>query len=264
MRRELSNIGQNKEPESIGIKDSNARFNDFVLEKAIFSSIFEKDIKRVFMYKKAERLAKALYLIAPAFVESVQLHTKISMLAIALVDAAILPPGLARSKLSEVLLTLSSVLGIARTSGLLSSMNIDLVLREVHFLLQEVAAYEEPRLSLDSAPTLSDIAKNVSRQEASLTERQNYSTPAKTIAKTETLNKGHIKDNKVTSETKTNERTEAILSSLRNKKNASIKDISHLIRGVSEKTIQRELATLVERGVVLRQGERRWSTYSLA
>jgi DeoR/GlpR family transcriptional regulator of sugar metabolism len=53
------------------------------------------------------------------------------------------------------------------------------------------------------------------------------------------------------------------LSVIKNKGTASIKDISTLVRGVSEKTIQRELSALISSGSVLKQGERRWSTYSL-
>ncbi len=45
---------------------------------------------------------------------------------------------------------------------------------------------------------------------------------------------------------------------------ATIKDIAEVITDVSEKTIQRELNSLIEKGQVLRQGERRWSKYSLA
>jgi DeoR/GlpR family transcriptional regulator of sugar metabolism len=54
------------------------------------------------------------------------------------------------------------------------------------------------------------------------------------------------------------------LSLIRSKKTVSIKDISSMIRGVSEKTVQRELISLIEQRIVLKQGERRWSTYSLA
>lgn len=45
---------------------------------------------------------------------------------------------------------------------------------------------------------------------------------------------------------------------------ATIKDIAEVITDVSEKTIQRELNSLIEKGQVIRQGERRWSKYSLA
>lgn len=44
---------------------------------------------------------------------------------------------------------------------------------------------------------------------------------------------------------------------------ATIKDISEVITDVSEKTIQRELNSLIEKGQVIRQGERRWSKYTL-
>lgn len=45
---------------------------------------------------------------------------------------------------------------------------------------------------------------------------------------------------------------------------ATIKDIAEVITDVSEKTIQRELNSLIEKGQVIRQGERRWSKYSIA
>lgn len=51
---------------------------------------------------------------------------------------------------------------------------------------------------------------------------------------------------------------------LRTKEQVSIKDISEAIQGVSEKTLQRDLMVLIERGEVVREGERRWSTYRLA
>jgi hypothetical protein len=92
-----------------------ARNEDFVLEKSIFNNIFEKDIRRVFIYKKAERLAKALHLITPAFAESLALRTRIDAIAIGLVDAAVAPLAGTRMAFSRELLALSSVLSIART-----------------------------------------------------------------------------------------------------------------------------------------------------
>ncbi|MEK7126269.1 MAG: hypothetical protein AAB517_03015 [Patescibacteria group bacterium] len=239
------NIGHSIETRQIQTKGKDTHSEDFVLEKNIFNNVFEKDIRRVFIYKKAERLAKAIHLITPAFAESVSLRNRIDAIAIGLVDAAILPSGAARTALSRELLALSSVLSIARTGGMLSSMNAELIAREAHILLQEVAAYEEPRLFLDDVPTLSGIARKVPQQ-------------SKTVQKT-TVDKGHIKDTDVIKD-----RRDAIMSVIKDKKRASIKDISTLIRGVSEKTIQRELTALIKEGVVSKEGERRWSTYSLA
>ncbi len=240
--------------------------DDFVLEKSIFNNIFEKDIRRVFIYKKAERLAKALHLIAPAFSESLSLRNRIETVAIGLVDAAVLSPGVARTALSRELLALSSVLSIARTGGLLSAMNTDLIAHEAHILLQEVAVYEEPRLFLDEAPTLSGIAKNALKRDVLVpphTAQRSAHAPRRSVG-LPAKDKGQIKDITAKQETPVKDRREAVMSVIRSKGSVSIKDISTLIRGVSEKTIQRELSALVESGVVLKQGERRWSTYALA
>jgi hypothetical protein len=43
-----------------------------------------------------------------------------------------------------------------------------------------------------------------------------------------------------------------------------IKDVSPLIEGCSEKTIQRELMSMVHNGTLKKIGEKRWSRYSLA
>ncbi len=58
-------------------------------------------------------------------------------------------------------------------------------------------------------------------------------------------------------------RREVILSTIKDKPMLTIKDISTKIVNVSEKTIQRELTSMVHEGILVRNGEKRWSTYSL-
>jgi DNA-binding transcriptional ArsR family regulator len=60
------------------------------------------------------------------------------------------------------------------------------------------------------------------------------------------------------------DRAARIKTVLEAKPEATIKDIAEVITDVSEKTIQRELNSLIEKGQVIRQGERRWSKYSIA
>lgn len=267
MRHQESPKGRTTNIQNVSHSINNAPREDFVLEKGIFNNIFEKDIRRVFIYKKAERLAKALHLIAPAFAESESLKNRIDAIAVGLVDAAVLAPGAARPALSRELLLLSSVLGIARTSGLLSAMNADLITREAHLLLQEVAGYEEPRIFFEDAQTLSDIAKSVQKQSvlsstAPVALRAPVAPartkPAKVSAK------GQAKNIKDTQAGKVKDRQEAVLAVVRSKGSVSIKDISTMIRGVSEKTVQRELSALVSDGIIEKRGERRWSVYTLA
>jgi hypothetical protein len=56
----------------------------------------------------------------------------------------------------------------------------------------------------------------------------------------------------------------AIITKLLTKKSGlNIRDFAEAIRDCSEKTIQRELLAMVSSGILKKEGERRWSTYSL-
>lgn len=264
MRHVISDIRHGSEIRNAHAKNKDTHTEDFVLEKNIFNNIFEKDIRRVFIYKKAERLAKAIHLIAPAFAESVSLRNRVDTIAIGLVDAAIQPSTAARTALSHELLALSSILSMARTGGILSSMNAEIVAHEAHVLLQEVASYEEPRILLDEVLTLSEIAKSASKRKGVHNSDADIELAPKRTARDAGTDKGHIKDSTAEQGSHIKDRRDSIMSVIKNKGSASIKDISTLIRDVSEKTIQRELSSLVEGGAIIKKGERRWSTYSLA
>ena len=55
-----------------------------------------------------------------------------------------------------------------------------------------------------------------------------------------------------------------VLSVVRSRGMASIRDITSVIKDMSEKTVQRELLALVKEGVLVKEGEKRWSTYRIA
>src|SRR4051812_10904373 len=92
---------QDKDNRNIKLHEGSASLDNFVLDKDIFSNVFEKDIRRVYIYKKAERLAKAIHLIAPAFATSPALRNRIDTIAVGLVDAATLAPIATRQALSR-------------------------------------------------------------------------------------------------------------------------------------------------------------------
>ena len=277
--------GQNKETRMSKKPEIGSRISDFVLDKSIFSNVFEKDIRRIYIYRKSERLAKALQVIAPAFISAPSLRDRLDGIAVGLIDAAILPPSSAREALSRELLTLSSILSVARAGSLLSEMNAEIITREAHLLLQEIASYEEPRLFMEDSPTLAELAKRapdmrtffatnsdmVGAGPVSSDQRQSPDVHVKTNYKGQ--DKGHssnvvrntpvLKRESKVGGSGNSSRQEAILAILRTKGSSYIKDISTLIREVSEKTIQRELQTLITKGVVEREGDRRWTTYSI-
>ncbi len=77
-------------------------------------------------------------------------------------------------------------------------------------------------------------------------------------------------DNKATSEGMSSlkkdgfsPRQNQIIKEIRNKGQVTIRDLVGKVQGCSEKTIQRELLSLVEIGVLKKEGERRWSRYSV-
>jgi hypothetical protein len=60
-----------------------------------------------------------------------------------------------------------------------------------------------------------------------------------------------------------NDRRNNIFALLKDKPEIMIKDIAQVIKNCSEKTLQRELMSLVKEGVLKKIGEKRWSKYSL-
>ncbi len=243
-----------KDNMSLKKKENVAGFDNLVLEKSIFSNVFDKDIRRVYIYKKAERIAKALHMIAPAFKDAKMLRERFDRIALGLIDASVLPPADARDALSRELLALSSLLSLARSGNHLSSMNADIITTEAGHLLQEIAAYEDPKVLLDEMPTLATLSRALPRPISS-----EVRTPA--VLKTSVSN-GQDKG-QGTVNPKSTSRRESLLSMLKSKGPSYIKDLSTMFRDVSEKTIQRELQALVSEGVVQKTGERRWTTYAL-
>lgn len=59
------------------------------------------------------------------------------------------------------------------------------------------------------------------------------------------------------------QRQALIIKEIRSKDHLTIRDLIGKIEGCSEKTIQRELLSLVETGILKKEGERRWSRYSI-
>ncbi len=248
---------------SLKKREEHADFEQIVLEKDIFSNVFEKDIRRVYIYKKAERIAKAIQMVSPAFKDSKALRERIQKIAVDIVDASMLTPMAAKDVLARELLTLGSMLRMARAAGLLSAMNADIIMREANNLIQEVSSYEDPKVALDDMPSLATLARSAPSRTETAPQSPGpirRAQPSVMISAYKGQEaKGHNGDKK-----DKNGRRDAIVSILKSKGPSYIKDLSILIREVSEKTIQRELQALVQEGRVSRTGERRWTTYALA
>lgn len=226
-----------------------------VLDKTLFSNIFEKDIKRVYIYKKAERIAQAVHLLGPAFTTRTKLGERLDTLALSLIEAALAPTHAARRAISEHLLELSSLLAVAASARLLSPMNVEILSREIESLLVDVSLYEEPKLSLPQAPSLAQVFS-----EQRSFEGEKRSSATRLLEEKAVRKDGGARGEKGGGISK---RQSEILRIIKDKREVEIKDISSILHEISEKTIQRELLALVASGVLEKRGERRWSRYSL-
>ncbi len=92
-------------------------------------------------------------------------------------------------------------------------------------------------------------------------------SPAKTYSKTaaKTLGRGAVDNSNEGSQNSPRKmaRREHILDIVKKNGPLTIKDISRQVKECSEKTIQRELTSLIKDNIVQRSGERRWSMYAL-
>jgi DNA-binding transcriptional ArsR family regulator len=157
------------------------------------------------------------------------------------------------------LVSLESTLRVARTAGVISPEifnlllePLDAVLRHLnhHYLKPHGPTVEELGLSISEGGQPAE-AKPRPQREPNRQRRVNI--PAGDISSDAYLVYSQLTD-----------RAERIKTVLEAKPQATIKDISEIITDVSEKTIQRELNSLIEKGQVTREGERRWSRYSVA
>ena len=71
---------------------------------------------------------------------------------------------------------------------------------------------------------------------------------------------GQESDNRIGKE----DRRKIIQALLKQRSKLTVKDIGKSIPGFSEKAIQRELVAMLAEGQVVKEGEKRWTTYSLA
>ncbi len=100
-------------------------------------------------------------------------------------------------------------------------------------------------------------------QESNFSSATKGQKDIKDISNNNVLNK--VSDIKIEKKVKDkNSRQQIILEMLKSGVKLSIKDFAQNIKDVSEKTIQRELILMLEKGLLKKEGERRWSKYFLA
>lgn len=232
----------------------------------------------LYVFKKTEKITSALYLVSGLIKDDEPLkwelrHRGMDLLSSSFTASSSLPGdknAVIQSLFTAALETVS-ILNVARISGLISDMNhailvkeIDQVLEMLRDRLAESAANAGYILSESFFKTPSLFSSGFSADTKNRTAPYQDSIKGQAGNAAPKINVKVIHTNEYQNSTdKKTKRQEEIVTILKEQSNLSVKDFTRVIKDCSEKTIQRELLDLVEKGIVKKEGERRWSRYSL-
>jgi hypothetical protein len=224
---------------SLNISDSNFR--------SVFSGFLKND-HHTFVVQKTEKLASALYLITGYMSVEEPLRTKLRTCALDLVSS-VADAGHASDELKHFgprCLEIGTILRLSERAGLVSPMNAKILCEEY----AELASFVRDHFDkIFGAHVVRDGAN------VPVHERVAGQVP-------ESI--GRPLSNRTNNSKRHSNRQEIIIGLFSTKDTISIKDAVSAIEGCSEKTIQREIMSLVDEGVLVKEGKRRWSRYRKA
>lgn len=247
--------------------------------------LVSNDLSFVFLYKKTEKLAAAVFMVSNLMTEDDPVRLSLREKAVELVNVL----SRVRSELKfgeegrrraeSCIVAIVSEIDIAFYAHMISEMNAAVLRKEFMSLLERVSgktsggqiAFPKDFFAVGAVPP-----KEKTPEPAQLDTRYAESVPtpsprntnvsynsSRPVVKSVAQN-NLLKDKKKKPEIKSEKRRDSIISIIRQKGIVSIKDISFAVQGCSEKTIQRELTDLVATGVLKKDGEKRWTRYSLS
>ncbi len=266
--------------------------------KEVVSDInfFIKDKNFISITKKTKRLVSAFYLLTDLLPDQEPLKWSLRKCSLDIVPYFLEIKSNSYGKRLSLdipnphILKLHSFLETAYMSGLVSNMNFFLLQKEIFNLIDMEIEYlkidNQKDKNLDEDYFVENykghflekinlqsglhqdlvVDKSAGVVQKKTYKKQTSSSNANGFKKSvihESNNVSNFIENTIEKKEKKNERQIKIIDLIKNKTTVSIKDISLNIKGCSEKTIQRELLAMVYSGVLKKEGERRWSKYSL-
>ena len=197
---------------------------------------------------KAQKLATAIYLITGFFSDQEPLKWKLRSLSADLASERVKD----KFNISREILTLFS---LAQGAGLVSQTNYEILSKELNKFSEVMESPLNHLFFAEPTPVGKSLPEPIRAEPIKDKSPEKAEKPIE--------DKSMLKDFGAVS-VKKNSRQSVIIGLLKRKKEIMIKDVSPLINGCSEKTIQRELLAMVENGILRKIGEKRWSRYSLA
>jgi len=200
---------------------------------------------------KAERLAVAVHLVTDFVPEGEFLRLKLRERSLELLsDITQREKERAKGHIQELV----GLIAIGKATSLISEMNASILYgeyRRLEVLLSDAGSGQALTRDFFDTPVPSILIKDTKGQYKRHTEVRTSNISLK--------QKG-IQEN---SRTLISNRKEIIFDLLKKKTFLTVKDVALVIKDCSEKTLQRELLTLVGSGALRKEGERRWSRYFL-
>jgi len=250
-------------------KDIQPQFNDPLNWKSL--GFFSAEDYLLYIFKKTEKITAALYLVSGLLKDEEPLKWELRDRGMDLISSSFTAsssiPGDNRNSVIQALFTAAletmSLLNVAKISNLISEMNHQLLIKEI----DNIIGMLRDRL-VQNAENAGYVLSEAFFKTPSLFTSGFKSDGAGRGMEHRQVDKGQHVSDKIGSArpdggVKKSQRQDSIIGILKGQSNLTIKDFTKVIKDCSEKTIQRELLDLVDKGVVKREGERRWSRYSL-
>ncbi len=200
---------------------------------------------------KGQKILAAIYMVTNHLPETDAVRVQLRSLATSFVCASF-------TDMKEELSRIELVLGGAVFAGLISEKNSSVIIYEAtHFSKERFSGHT----SSDIDALFADSQEQSDKRHVVL--KDNKKTSMSTIllsSNRPTPSVSHTKNLEIKIDNKS-ARQDTILSFINDRKSAVIKDIVSLFPDVSEKTIQRELNTLIDTGRITKRGSKRWSIY---
>lgn len=218
----------------------------------IFRNFFANDY-HTFLVQKSERLASALYIITGFIAAEEPVRLKLRVCALDLISSSADSSRLFGSGVDQFTsrcAEIGTLLETALSAGFISHMNARLICDEYASLA---------RFAKDNR---TKIAESNGLSTAGLQAKFLLKSPLEGDAKLKDKNFSRTSRNgNALLKKRQSNRRDSILALFKDNDSISIKDAATSVIGYSEKTIQRELLSLVQEGLLTKEGERRWTTY---
>jgi hypothetical protein len=208
--------------------------------------------------ERVSKLVSALYLVTSLVPEGDPLRAELRKVGVALVSDMTKVSSGVRTAARESVSVILSLLELSRSAGVVSVMNADLLHGKFSELLSALSTHGRGSVGQSALSLLSDSfsspVKDTIEARAQASARKGHALPLRRPAV-------HASRGVTSGD---DSRRAKIVTFIKDKERVSIKEVSRILPGLSEKTVQRELLDLVRTGVLNKEGERRWSVYTLA